>query len=422
MKLLLSLLAGLGLALALLVSFGIDFQNTARGGAIDLRNQITGARLLAAHLDPYHYKWTRAQPDIYCDPYNNPNLPVSKTTTTPPLLAVHLPLAFFPYRTAQFGWFYLQWLLLLGTGMLWLLGRISARQRWLVALFLVGLTYTASWRLHVERGQCYVVLLFVFAGWLKVTLHPKWGNHFCAGLLAGFLMALRPSFAVLIPFLALHRRGQLAGTGVGFLAAAVLPLTGDPGGWLHYAMAMQTQSLLYRIGDVTHYHQAYPPQIEGMPTGLLAHYVAIPFADFSVHRLLSWLGCGLFSGGPVMLAALVAFTFWLGFSRRSRLEDGLVGMAAWCFIIDLFLPAYRNSYNDVMILNVVAGAILTSPKIPWTAWLGFAALPVGWIVYGLTLDQAALINLPALLFTAAAVTALFVFDNSPGARKVNGAC
>ena len=34
------------IGLALLVSFGVDFANTSQGGAIDLRNRITGLRLL----------------------------------------------------------------------------------------------------------------------------------------------------------------------------------------------------------------------------------------------------------------------------------------------------------------------------------------------------------------------------------------
>ena len=43
--------------LALLVSFGVDFANTAQGGAIDLRNRITGLRLLEHGIDAYRYKW-----------------------------------------------------------------------------------------------------------------------------------------------------------------------------------------------------------------------------------------------------------------------------------------------------------------------------------------------------------------------------
>ena len=93
------------LALLLFVSFLIDAANMNQGGAIDLRNRITGARLLAHGIDPYTYKWSRSEPEEYCDPYNNPRLPVSKTTATPALLVATMPYALFPYRNGQYLWF-----------------------------------------------------------------------------------------------------------------------------------------------------------------------------------------------------------------------------------------------------------------------------------------------------------------------------
>ena len=42
-----------------------------------------------------------------------------------------------------------------------------------MGLFVTGFTYTAAWRLHAERGQAYVLLAFLFACWLTVTLDPN---------------------------------------------------------------------------------------------------------------------------------------------------------------------------------------------------------------------------------------------------------
>src|SRR5271168_3624316 len=108
MKVIMPMMGRVVLGLLLLISFGIDFNNVAEGGAIDLRNRITGIRLLEHNVDPYHYKWQEPEPPDYCDPYNNPLLKVSKTTATPALLLLHLPLAALPYRLAQFLWFFLQ--------------------------------------------------------------------------------------------------------------------------------------------------------------------------------------------------------------------------------------------------------------------------------------------------------------------------
>ena len=395
--------------LALLVSFGIDFANTAQGGAIDLRNRVTGLRLLENGIDAYHYKWREGEPPEYCDVYNNPKLPVSKTTATPALLMLHLPLAALPYRLAQFLWLFAQWLLLLGTGWLWLRACATSRQRRLVALFVTGFTYTAAWRLHAERGQAYVLLAFLFTCWLTATLDPKRSNGFVAGLIAGFLVALRPPFVLLMPFLALHRRGQLAGTAAGLLLGFGLPLLIHPAGWNDYFSAMQTHSELYRNDiDPRPGPHKYPPLIEGTHTLILGHYAVIPYADFSAHALLRRFGFAPFPALPLLLAVAIPFAIWLGLSRGQPAERLLPGLAAWFFIADLFLPAYRDSYNDVLILNVVCLGFVTAKRFPWAAWPCVIALPVGWAVYALTLDQVWLINLPAALFTLGAILFLFL--------------
>ena len=409
------LLAGL----ALLVSFGIDFSNMAQGGAIDLRNRITGARLLEHGIDAYHYKWREGEPPEFCDPYNNPKLPVSKTTATPALLMLHLPLAALPYRPGQLLWLLAQWLLLLGTGWRWLRVCATPGTRRLVALLVTGFTYTASWRLHAERGQAYVLLAFLFACWLTATLDPKRGggfNGFIGGCIAGFLVALRPPFILLVPFLALHRRGQLAGAATGLLLGFGLPLLMNPAGWTDYFSAMQTHSELYRNDiDPRPGPQSYPGTIEGISTPILGHYVAIPFADFSVFAWLKALGLEQSRLGgetvpawPFLLAVGALFALWLGWSRGQAAERLLPGLAAWFFLADLCLPAYRNSYNDVLILDVVLAGLVTVKTFPWAAWPCALALPVGWAVYVFSPEEAWLIDLPALLFTLGAVLFLFL--------------
>lgn len=411
------------LGLLFLISFGLDVANVTQGGAIDLRNRITGIRLLAHQIDPYHYKWHEPEPEEYGDPYNNPLLKVSKTTATPALLLLHLPLAELPYRLAQFLWFLLQWLLLLGTAWLWWRACATSRQCWLLALCTVAFTYTSAWRLHAERGQAYVLLLFLLACWLIATLDPKKGNCFLTGLLAGVLITLRPPFLLLLPFLALHRRGQLAGAAVGLVLGIGLPMLWDGTCWSDYASAMQTYSVYYRADISPHDEQAYPATMEGIPTeSILAYYVPIPYADFSAHALLRWLGFAPFPALPLILALVVSFALWLWLSRDQRLEALLLGMTAWLFLADFFLPAYRNSYNDVLILNVLALALVTSPRIPRAAWPCMVALPLGWGIYVIAPTQAWLINLPTLFFTLSALLLLFFSNNRASGPKVKGAC
>jgi hypothetical protein len=401
----------LAIAVALLVSFGIDLANTAAGGAIDLRNRITGVRLLEAGINPYTYKWQYGDPDIYCDVYNNPHLPVSKTTASPALLLVHAPLAALPYRMGEFTWLVLQWLLLLGAGWLWLRLSQADWQRIGIAILFAAFTFTAAWRLHAERGQSYVLLAFVFAAWLAVTLSRTWCRHWAVGIIAGILIAFRPTFALLVPFLALHRRAQLIGLALGLLVAASAPILVHPACWNEYYAAMQQNSELYR-NDVNPRpgQQHYPGTLEGTSTDLLATFAIIPYADFSAFAWLrwagveqQWLGDKAWPAWPLLLVIAVAFGIWLTLTARRAPEGLLAGLAAWMFLADFFLPAYRDNYNDVLILDVVAVGLVTAAKIPWAIWPCAIALPFGLLDYLVAPVQVAAINFPTALLTIAAV-------------------
>jgi len=397
------------LGLALAISLCVDVVNTMPGGSIDLRNRITGARVMMAQIPPYHYKWHEPEPPEFCDPFNNPALPVNKVTATPTGLLLLLPLAALDYRTGQILWLILQWILLLGTAWLWLRRCENFRQWLLVAISFAGFTYTAAWRLHAERGQAYVLLLFVFACWLVLTLDVKKGNGFIAGCFAGLLIALRPPLLLLLPFLALHRRGQLPGAGVGLLLSAGLPILINHTSWPDYFSAMHDYAGIYTSFVNTPFQpQAYPETVEGIPLDTLAHFAVIPFADCSVFALFHAFGFDSVPNLPVLLVSVVLFGIWLWFSRAQSMARLLPALAAWFFIIDLFLPSYRNNYNDVLILNVIAAGVLASTKIPWGIWPCLLALPAGWIVYGATFGKPWMIDAPSLLFTLGAVLFLFL--------------
>jgi len=407
-------------AVALLVSFYIDLSNTEQGGAVDLRNRITGVRLLTHGIDPYRYIWHEGAPPEYCDLRNNPHLPVSKTTVTPTLLMLYLPVASVPYRTTQFLWLFAQWMMLLGTAWLWWHACTTPLMRWLVALFVTGFSYTQAWRWEAERGQSYMLLAFLFAYWLTTTMDSKRGNGFVAGCVAGLLVVLRPPFSLLLPFLALHRRGQIIGAIVGLLLGVALPLLMNPAGWSDYFSAMQTNSDLYRHGiNPAKGPQVFPSVIEGTPTTILSRLYPFSYGDFSAHAFLHRLGFAPMPALPILLVVVVPFVLWLWWTHGQSVERLLPGLAAWFFLADLFLPAIRYSYYDVLILNVVLAGIVTAKKFPWAAWPCVIALPMGWGAYALSPVPEALLYLPAFFFTLGAILFLFHLPHTIAETEAN---
>jgi hypothetical protein len=399
--------AGAVLGLLALVSFGIDWSLVSAGGSIDLRNRITGARVLLNHQDAYHYKWNKQEPEELCDPYNNPALPINKVTVTPTLLMLNFPLAILPYRPAQFIWLIAQWGLLLGTGFLWLRPIPSVRWRWLWAVALIGFTFTVAWRHHTDRGQAYVAILFLLACWTRITAHPEYGNRFWGGLLAGMLVAVRPPLLLVVaPMMLLRRRGQLAGALVGLVMGVGLPMLWRPTCWTDYQSGMQTWSELYRTAKTNPRPppQVFPAEVEDIPVDVLGHFSrSIPFADTSIFAMLRWWGISSAPALPVALALVALIALWFWFSRDHPDDALLGGIVAWSVLVDLFLPAYRNSYTDVMILNVLALVLIMRNRNWLLVSLLLAAWPVGWAVCAMLPRQRWIINLPTLIMIAATV-------------------
>ena len=398
------------LVFALAISFWIDADNVEQGGAIDLRNRITGARLMSDGIDPYTYKWTRADPEIYCDVYNNPNMPVSKTTSTPALLALTLPWATLPYRNGQWLWFVAQWALLLGAGGLWWHTFRDQRARLILGAVFFVFTLGAGWRLHAERGQSYVVLTFLLALWLAGTLRAGRGWSFAGGFAAGWLAVARPPCLLLLPVLAWKRRDQIPGMAAGLAVGIVLPILFLRAIWGDYFAGMQQQasSYLNAIEPAPGQH-AYPATIENMSTLLMGNYVPISYADASVFALLRGLGAASTSASGIFFAGVVPFAAWSIWAlRRNDLPRLLIGLAAWMFLLDFFLPAYRNSYNDILALDFLALGLLFAPRY-WIPLVPAAlALVTGVWIYITSPDIPWQINLPALLFALSAVLYLFV--------------
>ena len=394
------------LALAVLAawSFAADWAMVSQSGSIDYRNRVTGLRLLADGEDPYHYKWTMGKSERFFDPFENPVLPITKTTVTPASLLTTWPLGLLPYPFAKLLWFLAQWALLAGLWLLWFrwLGH-TERSRWWWTALAVGFTYTLAWRHHIDRGQVYILWAFLLGGWMRMSMVKVSAKRaWLPGLVAGLLVCLRPPLLmVLLPFVVLRRRNQWPGAVIGLALGLGIPVLVKPTIWQDYGRSMETWSKIYRTQtEPRPGARPMPPEVEGMPLAKLAAYKVVQHVDSSLYRLARAFG---FRDIPAvaMLAALgLLFAVWLWPARRAGDEAFLLGLAAWSFLLDLFLPAFRFPYTDVMILNTLAlipaiaygrkaayGIALLSivlgiwmvtilPPVPWPLYLPSVAMAI----------------------------------------------
>ncbi|HUF62898.1 MAG TPA: glycosyltransferase 87 family protein [Verrucomicrobiales bacterium] len=367
-----------------------DIRHTAEGGSIDLRNRVTGARLAAEGVDPYFYKWKPDDSERFCDPYNASQYPVSRTTVTPLVLALHAPVAGLPYRTQQWLWLVLQYVLLLASFAAWVRNRSEPDRLWGL-LFLVTLCAAPFWRLHVDRGQIYVLYAAVFL--ILATCPAPAGRKFQAAPAFGaaLLAALRPVYLICcaVPLLRSPRQaptalaagaGVMAGAGV---AAAIPMLLWGPAIWTSYAQAMHKHAQLYleRFQDRAP-ATAFPAEIEGIALDTLAHFARIPFADVSIYRLAS------FALSPGWLLGLWALLLVPALAlRASKLSKTALwwSVSSWAVLGDFILPAFRNTYNDVLIFPMLLLG-LASLRAPLRGlWISVSSvflaahLSIGWL-------------------------------------------
>jgi len=371
------------LALAILAvwSFAADWAMVSQSGSIDYRNRVTGLRLLADDQDPYHYKWSMGKPVQFFDPFENAALPITKTTVTPATLLTGWPLALLPYPVAKFLWFLAQWALLAGLWWLWFRwpGH-TERSRWWWTALVVGFTYTLAWRHHIDRGQAYILWALLLGGWMRMSMGGiSTKRGWLPGLVAGLLVCLRPPLLmVLLPFVVLRRRNQWLGALIGLALGFGVPVLVKPSIWQDYGRSMETWSEVYRTQtEPRPGARPMPPEVEGMPLQKLAAYKVVQHVDSSLYRLGRAFDFMTIPALAMLCALGALFAAWLWPARRAGDAVFLLGLAAWSYLLDLFLPAYRYPYSDVMILNTLAliPAIVSARKAAYG--ISVAAIALG---------------------------------------------
>lgn len=243
-----------------------DWNLSRRNGGIDLRNRVVGARLLLEGRDPYFFRWSGKEKEELIDPWVGPRQLANRCTVTPPMLALYAPFSSLRYRTQQKIWFFIE------TGLAFvLLGLIvhqtpPARRATVLFVFLLVFVFSECWRMHIERGQIYVLYagLAAFSAWLAL----RYQQHFLAGMVLGLLTVLRPVFIfTCLPFFLDRRWRVLAGGCVGILLALTMSVASlGARNWGTYFRAMDAHARTHlqmkeRADTLRRLERLYSPEL-----------------------------------------------------------------------------------------------------------------------------------------------------------------
>lgn len=211
--------------------------------SVDLCNKIIGARLLRENRSPYLYFWKEGDPQSLYNPYETLGGKVNSLTAPPSLLVLMEPLSYLSFAEVKWSWFLFSYLAILAC--IYLFSRLAEPgERILVWAFSIFFFLSsAAWLLHVERGQVYILYLFLLCC-SYYFYRRQWIGFSIASLIV--LTWLRFPFAIfLLPFLSYWRSSKLwipALVTIVMLSGITLLMTA-PLDWIEYRMAIKEWSV-----------------------------------------------------------------------------------------------------------------------------------------------------------------------------------
>ncbi len=366
------------LFLALIVAvfgFIVDFENTLTYGGVDLRNRVVAARLLIDGIDPYYFKWHQGMSDLLLDPKTHPSWPVSRATIPPTVLMLHATIANLPYIYQKIIWFALQWgLLLLNLAILANIANSQVKSKLVLIVGLLFFSGSYFWHFHVERGQIYIVYVFLLSCAYWLAQKPFKYNYVLSGFLVGITASLRlPIVVMFIPMILYKQWKILTGAIVGILSGLFFSVSfAGISIWKSYFSAMkvweQVHSGLMEFNSSARWndsHTGYPKQIEGMSN--LSTALELPVDDTSLQYLFKEIGIQLY---PNMLKlmlciALLSISFFIYRNRNLKNPINLLFLSGMLMVLvsEHFLPVTRNNYNNIQWLLPVSITIISSNPI-----------------------------------------------------------
>lgn len=363
----------------------IGYEKTYTG---DLRNRVTGARLVKDGRSPYFYKWAPGDGLRYYDPANFDRMKPSNMTSTPMLYHLLSPLVDLPEAEISKLWLGIEYGMLIGLVLFAFSWAPTAVDKQAVLLTAGLLLLSNGWKSHLSVGQTYLfipllaMLFLVF--WRKEAL-PAWG--FAAGVAAICLVSIRPNTALFfVPFLWLLRHRPRAWLGCLFLppllfACWLLFSPHERSLWSDYFRNISEAAKFEQQPDVygvdTNPRDPHFTQWEGIDMVQAARADSIsrsrtPFysengnvfvlSRLILHRSLSRTSLAVCA---VLCTVALILLYWLRVppGYREQLPRAAIFGCCLFMIPDLFSPIYRHQYYTTQwILPLLLAATLVSAR------------------------------------------------------------
>ena len=350
-----SFILKIGLIIAIitcLCGFFIDYKNTLAYGGVDLRSRVTGTRLLLKGICPYTYKWDPKDSALLLDPVDAPDKAYNRVAVSPSYLALFSPFSSLPYLTQRIAWFLMQWILLILSIALFAHASPSKRKTilvWIGGLFFISGGY--FWRYHVERGQCYILYVFLISAayWCAVKF-SRWGD-LVSGFLIGVTTTFMPPMILMnIPMLAYKKWKLLLGNIIG-MTCGIIPSC-YLWGIANWDYFLTRSALNHRSTIQLHPDNAICPlRIEGMNN--LTRFYPFPISDASLWQITSKhlklsLPIGFFFA--LLILVLAVSYFLLLRYRLKKIESSLLFLigSTLVYLSTFFIYAPRYPYTNTL--------------------------------------------------------------------------
>jgi len=354
---------------AVIVSvFGIyrDYKNTIENGGTDLRVQVTHARVMLEGRDPYTFFWNEKESDLLLMPVEPSNLPYSNITISPTVLLLRATVADLPYKIQRYSWSILQWVLLVLSILFISKSTDSPYKSRLIWIFgLIFIAGSVFWRLHVERGQVYILYVFFASLALWILSKDNKISHIIGGIVLGLLFCIRPPMLLIaIPFLIYKKWKILIGEVIGAIIGIFSPMIlGGLRIWNSYIINSQGYGNWYTNVRTVELEYNFPNRvIEGM--GNIGKMADIPAADTSVLSLVRdyfsfFLSTKMLA--VILLIIILGFSIFVLSLKIKKLSISGIFLIGIFFtsVCEYFLPAPRFTYQDVIWLLSISLLILS---------------------------------------------------------------